>query len=72
MAGGRSDPCARQTRQARDGGDVDLDLIVVYDFDAAHPESDGERPLYGAQYFARLTQRLISALTVPTNYGVLY
>jgi [glutamine synthetase] adenylyltransferase / [glutamine synthetase]-adenylyl-L-tyrosine phosphorylase len=50
----------------------DLDLIVVYDFDAAHPESDGKRPLYGAQYFARLTQRLISALTVQTNYGVLY
>jgi glutamate-ammonia-ligase adenylyltransferase len=50
----------------------DLDLIVVYDFDAAHPESDGERALYGAQYFARLTQRLISALTAPTNYGVLY
>ena len=34
--------------------------------------SDGKRPLYGAQYFARLTQRLISALTVQTNYGVLY
>ncbi len=50
----------------------DLDLIVVYDFDPAHPESDGARPLYGAQYFARLTQRLISALTAPTNYGVLY
>ncbi|HUZ32599.1 MAG TPA: bifunctional [glutamine synthetase] adenylyltransferase/[glutamine synthetase]-adenylyl-L-tyrosine phosphorylase [Xanthobacteraceae bacterium] len=50
----------------------DLDLIVVYDFDAAYPNSDGERSLYGAQYFARLTQRLISALTVQTNYGVLY
>ena len=50
----------------------DLDLIVIYDFDAKHPNSDGKRPLYGAQYFARLTQRLISALTVRTNYGVLY
>ena len=50
----------------------DLDLIVIYDFDAEHPNSDGKRPLYGAQYFARLTQRLISALTVQTNYGVLY
>ncbi len=50
----------------------DLDLIVVYDFDAEHPNSDGKRPLYGAQYFARLTQRLINALTVQTNYGVLY
>jgi [glutamine synthetase] adenylyltransferase / [glutamine synthetase]-adenylyl-L-tyrosine phosphorylase len=50
----------------------DLDLIVIYDFDQSHPSSDGERPLYGAQYFARLTQRLISALTARTNYGVLY
>ena len=50
----------------------DLDLIVVYDFDDEEPESDGKRPLYGAQYFARFTQRLISALTVQTNYGVLY
>ena len=32
----------------------DLDLIVVYDFDPEHPESDGPRPLYGGQYFARL------------------
>jgi glutamate-ammonia-ligase adenylyltransferase len=50
----------------------DLDLIVIYDFDQQHPNSNGKRPLYGAQYFARLTQRLISALTVQTNYGVLY
>lgn len=50
----------------------DLDLIVIYDFDADRPNSDGERPLYGAQYFARFTQRLISALTVQTNYGQLY
>ncbi|MCZ7658944.1 MAG: bifunctional [glutamine synthetase] adenylyltransferase/[glutamine synthetase]-adenylyl-L-tyrosine phosphorylase [Xanthobacteraceae bacterium] len=50
----------------------DLDLILVYDFDAEHPESDGERSLYGGQYFARFTQRLISALTTQTNYGALY
>jgi len=50
----------------------DLDLIVIYDFDAEHPNSDGARPLYGGQYFARLTQRLISALTAHTNYGALY
>ena len=50
----------------------DLDLIIVYDFDAEHPQSDGARPLYGAQYFARLTQRLIGALSSPTNYGALY
>jgi len=51
----------------------DLDLILVYDFDEAHPDSSGgERSLYGAQYFARLTKRFISALTSQTNYGALY
>jgi glutamate-ammonia-ligase adenylyltransferase len=50
----------------------DLDLIVIYDFDQEHPNSDGKRPLYGGQYFARFIQRLIGALTVQTNYGVLY
>ena len=50
----------------------DLDLILIYDFDDTHPESDGQRPLYGAQYFARLTQRLINALTAQTNFGALY
>lgn len=50
----------------------DLDLILLYEFDEAKPESDGARPLYGAQYFARLTQRIISALTIPTNMGKLY
>ncbi|HLZ04715.1 MAG TPA: bifunctional [glutamine synthetase] adenylyltransferase/[glutamine synthetase]-adenylyl-L-tyrosine phosphorylase [Bradyrhizobium sp.] len=50
----------------------DLDLILLYDFDADAPDSDGERPLSGAHYFARFTQRLISAFTTRTNYGVLY
>jgi glutamate-ammonia-ligase adenylyltransferase len=50
----------------------DLDLMLIYDFDDEHPESDGKRALYGAQYFARLTQRLINALTAQTNYGALY
>jgi glutamate-ammonia-ligase adenylyltransferase len=40
----------------------DLDLILIYDFDHDEPDSDG----------ARLTQRLISAFTTRTNYGVLY
>jgi [glutamine synthetase] adenylyltransferase / [glutamine synthetase]-adenylyl-L-tyrosine phosphorylase len=50
----------------------DLDLIVVYDFDPAHPESGGARPLHATTYFARFTQRLVSALTTQTNYGRLY
>jgi glutamate-ammonia-ligase adenylyltransferase len=50
----------------------DLDLILLYDFDHEHPDSDGARSLHGAHYFARFTQRLISAFTTRTNYGVLY
>ena len=50
----------------------DLDLILLYDFDSDSPDSDGARSLHGAHYFARFTQRLISAFTTRTNYGVLY
>jgi [glutamine synthetase] adenylyltransferase / [glutamine synthetase]-adenylyl-L-tyrosine phosphorylase len=50
----------------------DLDLIMLYDYNAEAPDSDGERSLHGAHYFARFTQRLIGAFTSRTNYGVLY
>ncbi len=50
----------------------DLDLVVLYDFDPNGAESDGARPLDPVVYFGRLTQRLISALTVPTRRGSLY
>ena len=50
----------------------DLDLILVYDCDADAEQSDGPRPLAPSQYYARLTQRLISALTSQTAEGRLY
>jgi glutamate-ammonia-ligase adenylyltransferase len=50
----------------------DLDLILLYDFDLDRPESDGARPLHAAEYYARMTKRLVSALTTPTNAGKLY
>jgi glutamate-ammonia-ligase adenylyltransferase len=50
----------------------DLDLILIYDFDEASPVSDGLKPLPAPQYYARLTQRLISALSAPTAEGQLY
>lgn len=50
----------------------DLDLIVIYDFPPEGGESDGRRPLGAAIYYARLTQRLVSALTAPTKAGRLY
>jgi glutamate-ammonia-ligase adenylyltransferase len=50
----------------------DLDFLLLYDFDPKQPESDGPRPLYATDYYARLTKRLVSALTTPTNAGKLY
>ena len=50
----------------------DLDLVLIYDFDEAHPESDGARRLHATQYYTRLTQRLVSSLTVATRRGRLY
>jgi glutamate-ammonia-ligase adenylyltransferase len=50
----------------------DVDLIVVYDFDPEAKMSDGAKPLSVSQYYARLTQRLISAISAPTAEGRLY
>jgi len=50
----------------------DLDLILLYDFDDENSLSDGARAIHANQYYARLTQRLLSALTVPTRRGPLY
>ena len=50
----------------------DLDLILIFDHDEEADASDGKRPLPASQYFARLTQRLIAAVTAPTAEGVLY
>ncbi|MDO8359725.1 MAG: bifunctional [glutamine synthetase] adenylyltransferase/[glutamine synthetase]-adenylyl-L-tyrosine phosphorylase [Devosia sp.] len=50
----------------------DLDFILIYDVEDSTRESDGERPLAASQYFARLTQRLVAAVTAPTSEGVLY
>jgi len=47
----------------------DLDIVLLYDFDEANPESDGARKLHAVQYYTRLTQRLVSALTVATRRG---
>ena len=50
----------------------DLDLILLYDHDADAAASDGKRPLPPTQYYARLTQRLVTAITAPTAEGSLY
>jgi len=50
----------------------DLDLMVVYDAPERDALSDGERPLYASEWHARLTQRIVTALTVATRRGTLY
>jgi glutamate-ammonia-ligase adenylyltransferase len=49
----------------------DLDLIFVYDA-PAEATSSGAKPLPASTVYARLAQRLIAALTVPTAEGTLY
>lgn len=50
----------------------DLDLLFVYDCPPDTVESDGKRPLSPAQYYSRLCQRFIGAITAPTGEGRLY
>lgn len=50
----------------------DLDLIFVYGTPEPGAQSDGERPLPATQYFARLSQRVIAAVTAPMAEGILY
>ena len=49
----------------------DLDLIMIYDPGDADM-SEGRRPLATRPYYARLTQALITAMTVPMSEGRLY
>lgn len=50
----------------------DMDLILVYDAPEDAEESDGPRPLAVSTWFARLTQRIVNALTAKTAEGTLY
>ena len=50
----------------------DLDLIFVYDTDEEADASDGPKSLAPAQYFGRMTQRMINSLTAMMAEGPLY
>lgn len=50
----------------------DLDLIFIYDTPGGADSSDGTRPLPVQQYYSRLSQRFINAITAPTAEGTLY
>ena len=49
----------------------DIDLIVIYD-PLDQDYSDGPRQLSSRQYYARLTQTFVSAISSPLGEGVLY
>lgn len=53
------------------GHGSDLDLVFVHDGDP-QAETDGPKPIDGAQFFTRLGQRIIHLLTTQTNSGQLY
>ena len=50
----------------------DLDLVFIYGHEAGVDTSDGDKPLAASQYFIRLSQRIVNALTVMTNAGRLF
>lgn len=50
----------------------DVDIILVYKTSPDATQSDGRRPLAVSQYFSRVTQRFIAALSAPTGEGTAY
>ena len=53
------------------GHGSDLDLVFIHDGDP-NQETDGLKPIDGAQFFIRLGQRIIHLLTTQTASGTLY
>ena len=53
------------------GHGSDLDLVFIHDGDP-QAETDGAKPIDGAQFFTRLGQRIIHLLTTQTTSGALY
>lgn len=52
--------------------DSDLDLIVIYEPNEGADFSNGARALSAESYFAKITQKLIMALSIATSEGELY
>lgn len=50
----------------------DLDLVFIHDSTGEEQQTDGARVLDNAQYFLRVTQRMIHMLSTPTAVGMLY
>jgi [glutamine synthetase] adenylyltransferase / [glutamine synthetase]-adenylyl-L-tyrosine phosphorylase len=50
----------------------DLDFFVIYDHAESCQSSTGPREVAPAQYYTKLTQRLVTAISTPTAEGELY
>jgi glutamate-ammonia-ligase adenylyltransferase len=50
----------------------DLDIVFLHDSAGEAQETDGDKPLDNAQFFARVTQKMILRMTTQTPAGILY
>ncbi len=50
----------------------DLDIVFMHDSAGERQETDGDKPLDNAQFFARMTQKMILRMTTQTPAGTLY
>lgn len=50
----------------------DLDIVFMHDSEGEQQETNGERPLENAVFFARLARRITHILTMSTPTGALY
>ncbi|OYY75077.1 MAG: bifunctional glutamine synthetase adenylyltransferase/deadenyltransferase [Gammaproteobacteria bacterium 28-57-27] len=50
----------------------DLDIVFLHDSAGEQQETDGDKTIDNAQFFARVTQKMISRMTTQTPAGILY
>ena len=50
----------------------DLDLVFLHDSRGSRQQTDGDKPLDNAMFFARLVRRLVHFLTTQTSSGAMY
>jgi len=50
----------------------DLDIVFLHNSQGNRQQTNGERPIENAVFFARLVQRIVTLLTTATPSGVLY
>ncbi|MEW5838891.1 MAG: bifunctional [glutamate--ammonia ligase]-adenylyl-L-tyrosine phosphorylase/[glutamate--ammonia-ligase] adenylyltransferase [Pseudomonadota bacterium] len=50
----------------------DLDIVFLHDSQGEQQETVGEKTIDNAQFFARVTQKMLSRMTTQTSAGILY